>query len=904
MFRSLQFTILTVLLSITCSITAQNPNFTTSLSVPANQFSQTCQSSSGNRSGNVIYSQITPVANGSIACHKITEPGWTHMSCTAADDFIVPDGETWPIHVIELLGTYGGNNPDSLILNFNVRFFNDDQGKPGAQLYAFNNLLTFIEMPYSSMFTKMYEITLPQIAEFSAGHYWMEIQPTLYSEQWYWTKYGTETVGNEYHWKNPANGFGLGYTNWTPASIFSPQGSYNLSFRLYAPGMANDVRSAGIIDPVHSPYLTNQELVTIKIKNESAFPVSGFNVGYCVDNGPVTIENVDTLSIAGNQFGNYTFNATANLSEDGAHQFKSWTCSPIDPNHVNDTTVTTIYNMGTVYPMNTSGTETLHICNATFTDAGGFGFESFSIDSATTVIYPLHEGDRIVLEFLEWDLTGQSFMIYNGPDQSSPLLFAPWNNNVPGTIIALNPSGALTIFFDGFVNMYHTGWVAFVKCITPQNNEFSVNTLETTTLSVFEDDTVTFTASVHNIGTASHEKLVTFKANGNIIGTDYTGFVAPYDTAFISLNWVVPDEGTYTIEVSIEDDYDNSNNLKAINISAIDLDVPYTLIASGDSTEINLTWQNPDRENLTNICYDSDETDEYFGSNMTNQWFGNYFEISEPTTVLNFDMAVYPWMNSGDIRLMGFDIMNSDGEIIYRTHDFIKRDATWYTVEIPDMTIESDFYAMMHYDIFVNASYRLAFDNDTVPGHGYLKYAGQGFGQMMGSFLIRANVLTGVSNGENSNYNIRLGTIEDIKNAEDWTILNTSPISETQYTDQTWPPSEMGKYIYAVSLTDPTGESGFSFSNILSWDPVNVTNHSIPGISLYPNPAKGTITIETPDASEILLFNMQGKMMFSDKINGSSYKLSTSAYPAGSYLIVLKTHQGISQQKIIIMNDE
>lgn len=900
MFRSLQFTILAGLLFISCSITAQKQNFRTHSSMPVSQLPPENQLPVGDRNGAILFDQLKPLANHMIACHKITEPGWTQMSCSTADDFLVPQGENWQVQSVQFYGSYIAES-ENLILYFNINFYNDDDGEPGSVIYNFNNITTFTEIGSGEHWTKFYEISLPSVAELPAGNYWIEIQPALYSEQWYIYQSGVTTSGCEYHWRNPANGFGLGFTTWTPGSDFSPASSYNLSFRLIAAGLSNDIRSAGVINPVNSPDLTSEQSITINIKNEGAFPVSGFEVCYSIDNGPVVTENVDTLSIGNNQFEFFTFYTPANLSQAGPHNIRTWTASDLDPNHLNDTSSTIVYNLGTIYPMIDTGMQTLEICNATFTDPSGFGTDLFISDEATTTIYPENEGDRIVLDILEYH-AGGSFIVYNGPDITSQMLWqGHYDEETPCSLTAINPSGCLTIRFDGFVNAHYPGWVAFVSCITPQNDEFSVNTLKRNLLSVFEGDTVLLETSIHNIGTASHEKLVTFKANGNVIGTDYSGFVAPYDTAFITIPWIVPEEGEYLIEVSIEDDYDNSNNKKSITLSAIDLDIPYSFTAEGDTSEMNLNWQNPTPESLQMLCYDDGIDETYYGGNNTTQWFGNLFEINEPTTIMSFEMALTSqWPEDGDISTVAFDIIDLNGNLLYRTHDYVKREDRWYTVEIPDLTFTDAIYAMAYFTHTNNASYYIKFDNDTVPGHGYLRYAGQGFGQMMGSFLIRANILKGNNNQEDQFYNVRFGNIDDIEHTSEWPLLNSTPVNGTQYTDLAWPPSEPGTYIYAVCTTDSTGESGFSFSNILQWDPVNTFNHSIPGIKIYPNPSSDYLNIETSGKSTLLIYNMQGKMLFSQEITTDTYSLNTSQFSKGTYLIVLRNHNGLRQQKVLI----
>lgn len=88
----------------------------------------------------------------------------------AADDFIVPKGQIWTILQLIIPGIYLSINQASAL---NLYFYADNgSGLPGAILYSFTNLTTFMDM------TGVFIINLTGI-DFPPGHYWISVQAVL-----------------------------------------------------------------------------------------------------------------------------------------------------------------------------------------------------------------------------------------------------------------------------------------------------------------------------------------------------------------------------------------------------------------------------------------------------------------------------------------------------------------------------------------------------------------------------------------------------------------------------------------------------------------------------------------------------------------------------------------------------
>ena len=61
---------------------------------------------------------------------------------------------------------------------------------------------------------------------------------------------------------------------------------------------------------------------------------------------------------------------------------------------------------------------------------------------------------------------------------------------------------------------------------------------------------------------------------------------------------------------------------------------------------------------------------------------------------------------------------------------------------------------------------------------------------------------------------------------------------------------------------------------------------------IYPNPAVNEIVVSGLDAtraSEIIVFNLQGKMILRQQATGSNSRITTSALPAGMYTLVMRS---------------
>ncbi len=157
-----------------------------------------------------LYNQTSTPSGDLQLSSVISESGFgTTYSSYGADDFISND--QWTLKKIIVLGGFynGANNSNYFI----VKLYADDNpdgNLPGTQIYYGGNTVQnegngVITIPITD------DVVLP------AGHYWISVAASvvLGNAQWGWKP----SSSNNYYeavWENPGDGFGTGYTTWTP----------------------------------------------------------------------------------------------------------------------------------------------------------------------------------------------------------------------------------------------------------------------------------------------------------------------------------------------------------------------------------------------------------------------------------------------------------------------------------------------------------------------------------------------------------------------------------------------------------------------------------------------------------------------------------------------------------------
>jgi uncharacterized repeat protein (TIGR02543 family) len=152
----------------------------------------------------VLYDQYN---NDSTVGLASTERGDTSTS-QAADDFVIPGGDTWTIDEVDVPGANAFPSPTA----FNVYFYTNN---PVTNL---PDVLVAQEFGRPVGGTNPnFVVTLSPAVRLTAGHYWVSVQGVLTGNNWYWEG-RTVTSNASTAWQNPGDGFATGCTTWNRAS--------------------------------------------------------------------------------------------------------------------------------------------------------------------------------------------------------------------------------------------------------------------------------------------------------------------------------------------------------------------------------------------------------------------------------------------------------------------------------------------------------------------------------------------------------------------------------------------------------------------------------------------------------------------------------------------------------------
>lgn len=150
------------------------------------------------RSLTVLYDQTSnPGGNGTFSQNFSDDPA---QSSAAADDFVVPDGQTWIVKEIDVPGLYfNGSGPAD---SENVTFFKDKNHKVGKTVAELDNLHG-TDVGFGS-----FDITLgDKGVKLKSGHYWVSVVANFSFSpggEWGWENQTAGTIeGDPAMWEQP-----------------------------------------------------------------------------------------------------------------------------------------------------------------------------------------------------------------------------------------------------------------------------------------------------------------------------------------------------------------------------------------------------------------------------------------------------------------------------------------------------------------------------------------------------------------------------------------------------------------------------------------------------------------------------------------------------------------------------
>lgn len=232
----------------------------------------------GHKRSTVYYDQTgNPSAETGIISQTFVTDLPTRI-CAAADDFIVPSGETWNISHVFAAGEYVNYVIHGEVPFVDVVFYADAMDFPGEALFTYDSIAAHSDVAGDV------NIFLPSPATLTAGTYWVSVAAHMsYSTMryWYWSRQASPTILNEFAWKNPPGGLSTQCITWCYGSTYQPDKvDRNLTFALS-----------------DSVYTIPEDWITVTPMNGTVPPLGSADLTMTIDATNITGNHLSTISI-------------------------------------------------------------------------------------------------------------------------------------------------------------------------------------------------------------------------------------------------------------------------------------------------------------------------------------------------------------------------------------------------------------------------------------------------------------------------------------------------------------------------------------------------------------------------------------------------------------------------------
>lgn len=95
-------------------------------------------------------------------------------------------------------------------------------------------------------------------------------------------------------------------------------------------------------------------------------------------------------------------------------------------------------------------------------------------------------------------------------------------------------------------------------------------------------------------------------------------------------------------------------------------------------------------------------------------------------------------------------------------------------------------------------------------------------------------------------------------------------------------------------------ETGVSEKTEILLSLMNVEDPLANDFKVYPNPSKGEFWVELEEKSEVKIYDLHGRMLYSDVVNVGKTMIKHD-YPAGTYILTLQSEKGKTSKKLIFL---
>jgi len=335
----------------------------------------------------------------------------------------------------------------------------------------------------------------------------------------------------------------------------------------------------------------------------------------------------------------------------------------------------------------------------------------------------------------------------------------------------------------------------------------------------------------------------------------------------------------------------------------------YNVRAIGGADQAMIEWQNPATSQRTKLQNDTDGvSNSYTNEPYEEVWLGNRFENSDLITITSIEVLwdIYETVHD----FVTIDIIDNQGNVMVSSQAFLTHNDSLMTIDVPNLSIESDFYAMVHWQDNPESTDPLTIDwTEDVPNTAYIMYPGEEpvllsdfLGSPNASWFVRVNILEENSSRENRDaisYNIYRGLAENIYDAGEWIPLNVEPVMDLIFVDETWTNDDPQLYAYAVEAVYVQDSAELTFSNFIAGT-TGVDETEMDDVNIYPNPASRTLNISGVKETTITVYNIIGEVMFQEQISTSTTQIDVSYLENGNYFVRVAGKQGQVVKKLIV----
>lgn len=172
-----------------------------------------------------IYQQLN-AAISSVPSQSFTDFGG--FLAQAADDFFIPEGNTW---VIDRVTAFGNVNGAPEFTNVSIAIYNNNGGVPGEEIYNSGEIAPISEINNSNL-----DILLPEALTLESGEYWVSIYVNLAfgvdGNQWFWSS-EDNNVGEVTQFRDVADLFGTGAVDWTSSAVSLGRAPIDQTFQIF-----------------------------------------------------------------------------------------------------------------------------------------------------------------------------------------------------------------------------------------------------------------------------------------------------------------------------------------------------------------------------------------------------------------------------------------------------------------------------------------------------------------------------------------------------------------------------------------------------------------------------------------------------------------------------------------------